>query len=108
MRISDWSSDVCSSDLLDDFVLLRADGTPNYMLSVVVDDHDMGVTHVIRGYDHLNNTFRQFHLYRASAWDIPAFAHIPLNHGPEGQKLSKRHGAKTVRPAGRGRGGKYE
>src|SRR3546814_15604581 len=66
------------------------------MLSVVVDDHDMGVTHVIRGDDHLNNAFRQFHLYRACDWDIPEFAHIPLIHGPDGQKLSKRHGAMGV------------
>ena len=77
----------------DDMVLLRADGTPTYMLSVVVDDHDMDVTHVIRGDDHLNNTFRQIQLYRACGWAIPDFAHIPLIHGPDGAKLSKRHGA---------------
>lgn len=78
---------------LDDMVLLRADGTPTYMLSVVVDDHDMGITHVIRGDDHLTNTFRQYQLYRACGWDVPVFAHIPLIHGPDGAKLSKRHGA---------------
>jgi glutamyl-tRNA synthetase len=78
---------------LDDFVLLRADGTPTYMLSVVVDDHDMGITHIIRGDDHLNNAFRQYHLYQACGWDVPVFAHIPLIHGADGAKLSKRHGA---------------
>ncbi|NFV79439.1 glutamate--tRNA ligase [Magnetospirillum aberrantis] len=78
---------------LDDMVLLRADGTPTYMLSVVVDDHDMGITHVIRGDDHLTNAFRQYQLYKACGWDIPQFAHIPLIHGPDGAKLSKRHGA---------------
>jgi glutamyl-tRNA synthetase len=78
---------------LDDMVLLRADGTPTYMLSVVVDDHDMGITHVIRGDDHLTNAFRQFQLYKACGWDVPVFAHIPLIHGPDGAKLSKRHGA---------------
>ena len=78
---------------LDDMVLLRADGTPTYMLSVVVDDHDMGITHVIRGDDHLTNAFRQYQLYRACGWDVPRFAHIPLIHGPDGAKLSKRHGA---------------
>ncbi len=78
---------------LDDMVLLRADGTPTYMLSVVVDDHDMGITHVIRGDDHLTNAFRQYQLYKACGWDVPQFAHIPLIHGPDGAKLSKRHGA---------------
>jgi glutamyl-tRNA synthetase len=78
---------------LDDMVLLRADGTPTYMLSVVVDDHDMGITHIIRGDDHLTNMFRQYHLYAAIGWDVPKFAHIPLIHGPDGAKLSKRHGA---------------
>jgi glutamyl-tRNA synthetase len=78
---------------LDDMVLLRADGTPTYMLSVVVDDHDMGITHVIRGDDHLTNSFRQIQLYRACGWELPVFAHIPLIHGPDGAKLSKRHGA---------------
>jgi glutamyl-tRNA synthetase len=81
---------------LDDMVLLRADGTPTYMLSVVVDDHDMGITHVIRGDDHLTNTFRQYQLYQACGWDVPRFAHIPLIHGPDGAKLSKRHGALGV------------
>ena len=78
---------------LDDLVLLRSDGTPTYMLSVVVDDHDMGVTNVIRGDDHLTNTFRQVQIYRAMGWNTPDFAHIPLIHGPDGAKLSKRHGA---------------
>ncbi len=78
---------------LDDMVLLRADGTPTYMLSVVVDDHDMEITHVIRGDDHLTNSFRQVQLYRALGWEPPTFAHIPLIHGPDGAKLSKRHGA---------------
>jgi len=78
---------------LDDMVLLRADGTPTYMLSVVVDDHDMKVTHIIRGDDHLTNAFRQHHLYQAMGWTVPLFAHIPLIHGPDGAKLSKRHGA---------------
>ncbi len=81
---------------LDDMVLLRADGTPTYMLSVVVDDHDMGITHVIRGDDHLTNAFRQTQLYRALGWEPPIFAHIPLIHGPNGAKLSKRHGALGV------------
>lgn len=81
---------------LDDMVLLRADGTPTYMLSVVVDDHDMNVTHVIRGDDHLTNTFRQVQIYRAMGWDLPEFAHIPLIHGSDGAKLSKRHGALGV------------
>ena len=78
---------------LDDMVLLRGDGTPTYMLSVVVDDADMGITHVIRGDDHLTNTFRQVQLYRAMEAAPPAFGHIPLIHGPDGAKLSKRHGA---------------
>ncbi|HVI52972.1 MAG TPA: glutamate--tRNA ligase [Candidatus Sulfotelmatobacter sp.] len=78
---------------MDDMILLRADGTPTYMLSVVVDDHDMGITQVIRGDDHLTNTFRQIQLYKACGWDVPDFAHIPLIHGPDGAKLSKRHGA---------------
>ena len=78
---------------LDDRVLLRGDGTPTYMLSVVVDDHDMGVTHIIRGDDHLTNSFVQYHIYQACGWSIPAFAHIPLIHGADGAKLSKRHGA---------------
>ncbi len=78
---------------LDDYVLLRTDGTPTYMLAVVVDDHDMGVTHVIRGDDHLNNAFRQLPIYRAMGWQEPVYAHIPLIHGADGAKLSKRHGA---------------
>ncbi|PIW29993.1 MAG: glutamate--tRNA ligase [Rhodospirillales bacterium CG15_BIG_FIL_POST_REV_8_21_14_020_66_15] len=81
---------------LDDMVLLRADGTPTYMLAVVVDDHDMGITHVIRGDDHLTNAFRQTQLYLALGWDAPQFAHIPLIHGQDGAKLSKRHGALGV------------
>ena len=81
---------------LDDFVLLRSDGTPTYMLSVVVDDHDMGVTHVIRGDDHLNNAFRQLALIRAMLWPDPTYAHVPLIHGQDGAKLSKRHGALGV------------
>ena len=81
---------------LDDMVLLRSDGTPTYMLSVVVDDHDMGITHVIRGDDHLTNTFRQAQLYEALGWSVPEFAHMPLLHGSDGAKLSKRHGALGV------------
>ncbi len=81
---------------LDDLILLRSDGTPTYMLAVVVDDHDMGVTHVIRGADHLTNTARQMLIYRAMGWAPPVFAHIPLIHGPDGAKLSKRHGALGV------------
>src|SRR5207249_2552435 len=81
---------------LDDFVLLRSDGSPTYMLAVVVDDHDMGVTHVIRGDDHLNNAFRQLVIIRAMGWPEPTYAHVPLIHGPDGAKLSKRHGALGV------------
>ncbi|KQP99664.1 glutamate--tRNA ligase [Methylobacterium sp. Leaf121] len=81
---------------LDDLVLLRSDGTPTYMLAVVVDDHDMGVTQVIRGDDHLTNAARQSQIYRALGWDVPAMAHIPLIHGADGAKLSKRHGALGV------------
>ncbi|KLN61372.1 glutamyl-tRNA synthetase [Kiloniella spongiae] len=81
---------------LDDMVLLRADGTPTYMLSVVVDDHDMGITHIIRGDDHLTNAFRQTQLFKAMGWELPHFAHIPLIHGADGAKLSKRHGALGV------------
>lgn len=84
------------NEQLDDMVLLRADGTPTYMLAVVVDDHDMGVTHVIRGDDHLNNTFRQIQLYNAMDWSLPDFAHVPMILGPDGAKLSKRHGALGV------------
>ncbi len=85
-----------SNGEIDDFVLLRSDGSPTYMLAVVVDDHDMGVTHIIRGDDHLNNAFRQLCLIRAMAWDEPHYAHIPLIHGSDGAKLSKRHGALGV------------
>jgi glutamyl-tRNA synthetase len=81
---------------IDDFVLLRSDGTPTYMLSVVVDDHDMGVTHVIRGDDHLNNAFRQLALIRAMGWPEPIYAHVPMILGADGAKLSKRHGATGV------------
>jgi glutamyl-tRNA synthetase len=85
-----------SNDNLDDLVLLRSDGNPTYMLAVVVDDHDMAVTHVIRGDDHLTNAARQTQIYQAMEWKIPAFAHIPLIHGADGAKLSKRHGALGV------------
>jgi len=81
---------------LDDFILLRSDGSPTYMLSVVVDDQDMGITHVIRGDDHLNNAFRQLALIRAMGWPEPVYAHVPLIHGADGAKLSKRHGALGV------------
>ncbi|WP_374422157.1 glutamate--tRNA ligase [Paracoccus sp. (in: a-proteobacteria)] len=81
------------NEQLDDMVLLRSDGTPTYMHAVVVDDHDMDVTHIIRGDDHLTNAARQIQIYDAMGWDIPVFAHIPLIHGPDGKKLSKRHGA---------------
>jgi glutamyl-tRNA synthetase len=81
---------------LDDLIILRADGTPTYNFSVVVDDHDMGITHVIRGDDHLNNAFRQKQIYDALGWEVPEFAHLPLIHGPDAAKLSKRHGALGV------------
>lgn len=84
------------NDQLDDMIVLRSDGTPVYMLAVVVDDHDMGVTHVIRGDDHLNNAARQMLVYNAMGWDVPVWAHIPLIHGEDGKKLSKRHGALGV------------
>src|SRR6056297_2540849 len=84
------------NDQLDDMVLLRGDGTPVYMLAVAVDDQDMGVTHVIRGDDHLNNAARQMLIYQAMGWPLPTYAHIPLIHGPDGKKLSKRHGALGV------------
>jgi glutamyl-tRNA synthetase len=87
---------VWQNENLDDFVLLRSDGTPTYMLAVVVDDHDMGVTHIIRGDDHLNNGARQTQIYQAMGWNVPTMAHIPLIHGPDGSKLSKRHGALGV------------
>ncbi|MFS8367135.1 glutamate--tRNA ligase [Acetobacter oryzifermentans] len=81
---------------LDDMIILRSDGTPTYQHAVVVDDHDMAITHVIRGDDHLTNTFRQAMIYRAMGWDLPRFGHLPLIHGPDGAKLSKRHGAQSV------------
>src|SRR5215831_752660 len=81
---------------LDDLIILRADGSPTYNLSVVVDDHDMAITHVIRGDDHLNNAFRQKQIYDALDWPVPEFAHLPLIHGPDGAKLSKRHGALAI------------
>ncbi len=84
---------VFRNDQLDDMVCLRSDGTPTYMLAVVVDDHDMGVTHVIRGDDHLNNAARQTQIFHAMGWPVPVWAHIPLIHGEDGKKLSKRHGA---------------
>lgn len=87
---------VIKNDTLDDMIVLRSDGTPTYMLAVVVDDHDMGVTHVIRGDDHLNNAARQQMVYTAMDWAVPVWAHIPLIHGPDGKKLSKRHGATGV------------
>lgn len=85
-----------NNEQLDDMIILRSDGTPVYMLAVVVDDHDMGVTHVIRGDDHLNNTFRQNLIYDAMGWKKPEYAHIPLILGPDGSKMSKRHGAASV------------
>ncbi|MGQ0609502.1 MAG: glutamate--tRNA ligase [Paracoccaceae bacterium] len=87
---------VIRNETLDDMIVLRSDGTPTYMLAVVVDDHDMGVTHVIRGDDHLNNAARQQMVYDAMGWTVPVWAHIPLIHGPDGKKLSKRHGATGV------------
>jgi glutamyl-tRNA synthetase len=85
-----------ANEQLDDLIILRADGTPTYNLSVVVDDHDMAISDVIRGDDHFNNAFRQTQIYRALGWDVPVFAHVPLIHGPDGAKLSKRHGALGV------------
>ncbi|MFL6799799.1 MAG: glutamate--tRNA ligase [Xanthobacteraceae bacterium] len=87
---------VWQNENLDDLVLLRSDGTPTYMLAVVVDDHDMSVTHIIRGDDHLTNAARQAQIYNALGWSVPVMAHIPLIHGPDGSKLSKRHGALGV------------
>ena len=87
---------VINADEIDDLILLRADGSPTYMLAVVVDDHDMGVTHIIRGDDHLRNAFRQIPIYLAMGWEVPSFAHVPLIHGDDGAKLSKRHGALAV------------
>ena len=87
---------VFKTENLDDFIILRSDGTPTYMHAVVVDDHDMGVTHIIRGDDHLTNAARQIIIYNAMGWTVPEMAHIPLIHGPDGAKLSKRHGALGV------------
>ncbi|AKR55366.1 Glutamyl-tRNA synthetase [Devosia sp. H5989] len=87
---------VFKAENLDDFIILRSDGTPTYMLAVVVDDHDMGVTHIIRGDDHLTNAARQIVIYNGMGWEVPDMAHIPLIHGPDGAKLSKRHGALGV------------
>jgi glutamyl-tRNA synthetase len=87
---------VFKTENLDDFIILRSDGTPTYMLAVVVDDHDMGVTHIIRGDDHLTNAARQIVIYNGMGWDVPEMSHIPLIHGPDGAKLSKRHGALGV------------
>src|SRR5690606_3540743 len=87
---------VFKAENLDDFIILRSDGTPTYMHAVVVDDHDMGVTHIIRGDDHLTNAARQIVIYKALGWTVPDMAHIPLIHGPDGAKLSKRHGAMGV------------
>ncbi len=84
------------AETIDDLVLMRSDGLPTYMLAVVVDDHDMGISHVIRGSDHLGNAGRQALIYKACGWDLPVFAHVPLIHGPDGKKLSKRHGAVGV------------
>jgi len=97
-KISDTVQGIVTvrNDQLDDMIVLRSDGNPTYMLAVVVDDHDMGVTHVIRGDDHLNNAARQQMVYDAMDWAIPVWAHIPLIHGPDGKKLSKRHGATAV------------
>ncbi|MFC7290499.1 glutamate--tRNA ligase [Hirschia litorea] len=85
-----------NAEQIDDLILLRSDSTPTYMLAVVVDDHDMGITQIIRGDDHLANTFRQIPIYQAMGWTLPKFAHVPLIHGPDGKKLSKRHGALGV------------
>ncbi len=85
-----------ANDQLDDFIILRSDGSPTYMLSVVVDDHDMGITHILRGDDHLNNTFRQKIIFDALGWQVPIYAHLPLIHGADGGKFSKRHGAQGV------------
>ncbi len=87
---------VFKAENLDDFIILRSDGTPTYMLAVVVDDHDMGVTHIIRGDDHLTNAARQIIIYNGMGWNVPEMSHIPLIHGPDGAKLSKRHGALGV------------
>src|SRR5262249_22811392 len=86
----------CANKELDDLIIVRSDGNPTYNLAVVVDDHDMGVTHVIRGVDHLTNAARQMQIYVAMNWQAPVFAHVPLIHGPDGAKLSKRHGALAI------------
>ena len=98
IRVSDQVQGdvVFKAENLDDFIILRSDGTPTYMLAVVVDDHDMGVTHIIRGDDHLTNAARQIVIYQALGWDVPEMAHVPLIHGPDGAKFSKRHGALGV------------
>ena len=98
LKIKDTiQGDVTVSNLeLDDFILLRKDQSPTYMLSVVVDDHDLGVNYIIRGDDHFINTFRQYYIYKFMNWDIPQYAHIPLIHGEDGTKLSKRHGAVNI------------
>lgn len=85
-----------NAETIDDLILMRSDGTPTYMLAVVVDDHDMGITHIIRGDDHLTNAARQQLIFQAMGWDVPVFAHVPLIHGPDGAKMSKRHGATSV------------
>lgn len=85
-----------NNEQIDDLILVRGDGTPTFMLSVVVDDHDMGITHIIRGADHLTNTFRHIQIYQACNWEIPQFGHIPLIYAPDGTKLSKRHGAAST------------
>ena len=87
---------IVQNEELDNFILLRNDGSPTYMLSVVVDDFDMNVNMIIRGDDHLNNAFRQFYIYKNMKWEIPEYAHIPLIHGEDGKKLSKRHGAVSI------------
>ena len=98
LKIKDTiQGDVTVANLeLDDFILLRKDQSPTYMLSVVVDDHDLGVNYIIRGDDHFINTFRQYYIYKFMNWDIPQYAHIPLIHGEDGTKLSKRHGAVNI------------
>ncbi|MDC2979148.1 glutamate--tRNA ligase, partial [Pelagibacteraceae bacterium] len=98
LKIKDTiQGDVTVANLeLDDFILLRKDQSPTYMLSVVVDDHDLGINYIIRGDDHFINTFRQYYIYKFMNWDIPQYAHIPLIHGEDGTKLSKRHGAVNI------------
>ncbi|MDE6223985.1 MAG: glutamate--tRNA ligase, partial [Alphaproteobacteria bacterium] len=84
------------NDTIEDLILVRSDGTPTYNLSVVVDDHDMGINHIIRGADHINNTFKQMQIIKAMGWDLPTYGHVPLILGPDGSKMSKRHGATTT------------